>query len=257
MKTWKGQFDMKTWMWKMWAVAVLSAMTVAAQAALLYDNTTTELVNPTTGATSVLIFPNNQEIGDQIFLANYMTAPYLSGFSFEYYSPNAAFSGTVTADVRFYLNNGPVFNGFSSPGTLFYDTGQFGIQTPQSAVGSDAAVLSFSSADFLGGTVPLNPSMQMPSTLTVSVEFQGLGGSDQVGLPNFGPPTVGYNYGDYWFNNAGTWELLTIPDNITPYDNKVKFAMQLVGVPEPTTFATAALCLGTVLLAGFARRRRQ
>jgi hypothetical protein len=115
-------------------------------------------------------------------------------------------------------------------------------------VGYNSAVLSFSPADFSSGTVPLDPNTQLPSTLTVSVTFQGLSGADQVGLPVFAPPTVGYNYGDYWFNNGGSWELQT---NTV----KVKFAMELDGVPEPGTLCLSAV--GAALLAGFARRRRQ
>jgi len=236
---------MKTWMWKIWAIAILPSVTVAAQDVDLYNNIT----SPNSG--DVMNFSNGQEVGDQIFLANYATYPYLSdlnSFLIEYYSPNASFSGTVTADVRFYLNDGQPSSGYSSPSTLFYDSGPFDIQTPQSAVGSDSAVLSFSPADlFLNGLVNLNPSSPMPSTFTVSMEYQGLEGSDQAGLTLGTAPTVGYNYGDYWLNNAGTWELL---DNAVP----VKFKLE-VDVPEPNTLYLAAV--GTALLAGFARRRRQ
>ena len=233
---------MKPWNWKIWVVAILPAITVTAQEGFVYDNTTTDTGN-------VLNFPNEQAIGDQIFLDNITTYHYMNSFSYEYYSPNATFIGTVTADVRFYLNDGSIFNGYSAPGTIFYDTGQFAIQTPLSAVGQNSAVLSFSPADFSGGTVPLDPNMQLPSTLTVSVTFQGLSGADQVGLPVFAPPTVGYNYGDYWFNNGGSWELLSNSE-------KVKFAMELdATVPEPGTLCLSAV--GAALLAGFARRRRQ
>ena len=235
---------MKTWMWKIWVVAILPAFTVAAQEVLLFDNTTTD-------SGYVMNFPNGQETGDQIFLANYMTSPYLNSFSFEYYSPNATFAGTVTADVRFYLNDGSLFNGENTPGTIFYHTGPFEIQTPQSYFpGINSAVLSFSLANlYTDAALPLNPNMPMPSTLTVSMTFQGLEGSDQVGVNLFGPPTVGIDYGDYWFNNGGAWELLANNDGVP-----VKFAMEL-DAPEPATlYLTMA---GAALLAGFARRRRQ
>jgi hypothetical protein len=236
---------MKAWNWKIWGVAILPVFTVAAQDIDLYNNMT----SPASGY--VMNCLNGQEVGAQIFLANYASFPYLTSyitFSTEYYSPDASFSGAVTADVRFYLNDGPLVSGYNSPDTLFYDSGPFGISTPLSAVGSDAAVLSFSQADlYSDGLVNLNPSMAMPTTFTVSVEFQELEGSDQVGLPLGTAPTVGYNYGDYWFNDDGTWELLDGPVPIKPYIE--------VDIPEPATLCLAAV--GAALLAGFARRRRQ
>jgi hypothetical protein len=242
----KGSLKMTTQKWKAWIVAILPAFTVAAQEGFLYNNTKID-----TGY--VLNFPNGQEIGDQIFLSNYTTYPYLTSFSFEYYSPDASFVGTVTADVRFYLNNGPTFNGYSSPGSVFYDTGWFGIQPPLYYFpGTNSAVLSFSLADLAGGVVPLDPSMQMPSNFTMSVTFQGLSGSDSVGLNVFEPPTVGTNYGDYWFNNGGTWELLT---NTIPIGFAMQFNATNQPTPEPGTLCLAAV--GTALLAVFARRRRQ
>jgi len=138
---------MKTWMWKIWAVAILPAFAVAAQDVLVYDNTTTD-----TGY--ALMFTNNQEIGDQIWLDN-ATHPYLTGFSFEYYSPNLSFSQTsIAVDVRFYLNDGSPFNGYSTPSTLFYDTGWFDVQTPLSYFpGTNVAVLSFYQCGSLYGCV--------------------------------------------------------------------------------------------------------
>ena len=240
----KGAWNMKTWKWKIWAVAILPAITATAQVDL-YNNTSTAV-------TGVMNCPNGQEIGDQIFLGN--TAGYpvlgdLTGFSIGYYSPDAYFTGPVTADLRFYLNDGPLFNGYATPDPFpFYDTGTFDIQTPQSAVGTDGAMMCFSSSDlFSDALVNLNPSMPMPSTFTVSMEFQGLEGSDQAGLTLGTAPTVGYNYGDYWYNDGGNWELLQNSIPVKPWIE--------VEVPEPATLCLAAV--GAVLLAGFARRRRQ
>lgn len=231
-------------------IAILSAIAVAAQGdVVLYDNSETQIGD-------VLNFPNAQEIGDQIYLANYAADPYLTGFSFEYYSPNLSFSGTVTADVRFYLNNGTLFNGYASPSNLFYHTGPFPIPTPLSVYpGTNSAVLTFSQADLYADAAQnLNPSMQMPSNFTVSVTIQGLSGSDSVGLNNFEPPAVGSNHGDYWYNNGGSWELLTF-GNSEPYAFGMQFTATTQPVPEPAT-----LCMtlaGAALLVGFARRRRQ
>jgi hypothetical protein len=243
---------MKNWIWKIWAVAILPAITVAAQPVLLYNNTTT-LANYN------LMFPNSLEVGDQIWLANYLANPYLTSFSFEYYSPNATFSGTVTADVRFYLNDGAPFNSYATPGTLFYDTGPFDIPTPESATSENSAVLSFSTADlYSDALMNMNPNLQMPDNFTFSVTFQGLSGPDQVGLPSFEPPTVGYNKQDYWENDGGTWKLETnTVDNVL---QPVAYGIQLYGTNQPPTPEPTTLCLtaaGAALLAGFARRRRQ
>ena len=240
---------MKTWMRKIWAVAILPAFAVAAQDVDLYNNMT----SPSSGY--VLDLPNGQTVGQQIFLANnYLDYPTLGNgitFSIVYYSLDASFSGDVTADVQFYLNDGPTVSGYNSPDTLFYDSGPFTLQTPQSALGSgsDAAVLSFSQADLYSDALTnLNPSMPMPSNFTVCMTITGLEGSDEVGLPLGSAPTVGYNYGDYWFNNNGNdWELLegTVP---------IKVRIE-VDIPEPSTLCLAAV--GAALLAGFATRRRQ
>jgi hypothetical protein len=245
---------MKAWIWKIWAVCILPAFAVAAQGAVLYDNSTTD-----TGY--VLVFPNNLEVGDQIWLANYLTDPYLTSFSFEYYSSNTTFSGTVTADVRFRLNDGPTYNGYNSPGSVFYDTGPFEIPTPQSVFpGTNAAVLSFSLSDIYAPGGPLQPmttGFQMPSNFTITVTFQGLSVTDQAGLPSFEPPAVGTNYQNYWENDGGYWQLET--NSIGGVLQPVGFAVQLYGtdqpIPEPSTLCLAAV--GAALLAGFARRRRQ
>lgn len=71
---------MKTWMWKIWAIAILPAFAVGAQEAFLYNNSTTF-------ANYNLMFPNNLEVGDQIWLDNYTAYPYLAGFSFRVLQP--------------------------------------------------------------------------------------------------------------------------------------------------------------------------
>jgi PEP-CTERM motif len=248
----EGQINMKTRHLKPICVAALSAVAVAATAGVLYDNTQNQTGN-------VMTLTNNQEVGDQIFLANYTTFPYLTNFSIEYYSPDVDFSSpnqTITADVKFYLNDGLLFNGYDTPNTVFYDSGQFDIYTPNHYfAGTNSAVLSFSLADLQGGLTPLDPNFLMPSNFTVSVTFNGLNPSkfDIVGLNIFEPPVVGSNFGDYWLKNGANWELLT--NNTTP----VAFAMQLNGqqtpTPEPGTLCLIGL--GAAALVGFARRRRQ
>ena len=221
---------------------------MAAKGQVLYDDSENQ-------TNYVLNFNNGSQVGDQIFLANYLTYPYLTSFSLEYYSPDSTFNGSVQMDVSFYLNNGTLFNGYHSPGGLFYDTGYFSIQTPQQAEGQHSAVLSFNTADLYSAglaATPMSTSFQMPSNFTVVVTFAGLAGPDSVGLNDFEPPTVGTNYGDYWLYSGSSWELLT---NSTPIGFGMVFNAQAQPTPEPTTLCLAAV--GGALLAGFARRRRR
>lgn len=203
-------------------------MALFARGTVIYDDTSTD-----TG--TILICTNNQPVGDQITLGN-TTAPYLTNFSIEYYSSNSAFAGSVQADVSFYLNNGALLSRTSTtrmPGTIFYDSGWFGIEPPLSYpyIHTNSAVLNFSAANLLttntGAVLPLNPTNQLPANFTVVVTFQGLAGSDQVALNIFNPATVGSNPGLYWLNNSGTWSLLT---NTTT----VAFGMRLQGSAQPT-----------------------
>jgi hypothetical protein len=238
-------------MWKIWAVAILPAFAVAAQDVLVYDNSTTLVGN------TVLVFPNGQEVGDQIYLSNYVANPYLTGFSFEYFSPNTAFTYTyIACDVRFYLNDGPLTNGYSSPGTVFYDTGPFSIETPYSDFpGTNAEVLSFTNTDlYVDALTNLDPNMSVPATFTVAMKFTGLSGPDLVGLNDFEPATVGTNYGNFWYNSGGAWALLSFTNN-PPIGFGMQFYATNQPAPEPGTLYLAIT--GAGLLAGFARRRRQ
>src|ERR1051325_1163104 len=83
----------------------------------IYDNS----ANATGG---VLILTNSTEVGDEIVLSSTNFSRYLLEFRFEVYGTNTtgaqAFGGSVQADVRFYLNNGPNSGNGPSPGTKFY-----------------------------------------------------------------------------------------------------------------------------------------
>ena len=59
---------------------IILASSAGVRGATLYQNTTTP-----TG--QVLNFPNNQEIGQEIWLGTGATPMYLTNFSFEYYDP--------------------------------------------------------------------------------------------------------------------------------------------------------------------------
>ena len=150
--------------------------------------------------------PGTTEVGDEIILQG--PERYLTNFSFEFWGTNSiisssnstSFNGSVSACVRFYQNNGPLFNGYRSPGTKFYDSGFFPIApTPRSTenfiVGSDFP--------WTGLFLPVT------SNMTWSVQFRGMNTGDTVGVDLYTPPVVGHDYPDYWLNAGGTWLLMT------------------------------------------------
>jgi hypothetical protein len=166
----------------------------SVRAVTIFDNSAHDLVTR--------LNPGTNEVGDEILLGS--PERYLTNFSFEFWGTNStgstAFAGSVAARVRFYQNNGPPFNGYLTPGSIFYDSGWFAIAaTPRSTenfiLGSDFA--------WTGLFLPVTTNM------TWSVQFQGMGATDAVGVDIYSPPVVGQDYPDYWQNNGGNWVLLT------------------------------------------------
>ena len=230
------------------AMAVVAVIILAGSAAVrgatLYQNTAF-----TTG--QVLNLPKDAQIGEQIWLGT--SAPmYLTNFSFEYYSPLSSYTGPVQADVRLDMNNGAPTNGYNTPGTLFYDSGNFSLQNPWSQ-GTNTATMVFQLSDLqsvAAGGLALTNGFILPSSFTFSVTISGLQGADAVGLPIFDPPQVGTNAGDYWYDVSGNWELLT--NSIGP----IAFGAQFQGtIPEPSVLGLGAL--GAAALAVMARRRQR
>jgi hypothetical protein len=221
---------------------IILAGSAAVRGATLYQNTAF-----TTG--QVLNLPNNAQIGEQIWLGT--SAPmYLTNFSFEYYSPSSSYTGPVQADVRLYMNDGAQTNGYNTPGTLFYDSGNFTLTDPWSQ-GTNTATMVFQLSDLLSGNaMNLNQSLVLPNNFTFTVTISGLQGADAVGLPIFDSPQVGTNAGDYWYDVSGNWELLT--NSIGP----IAFGAQFSGtIPEPSVLGLGAL--GAAALAVMARRRQR
>jgi hypothetical protein len=216
---------------------------------VLYENTATNLGYN-------LLFNNNDLIGQQVWLGTGASPFNLTGFSFEYYSPNTHWVGSVTADVRFYENDGPATNGYNAPSTLFYNSGPFSITPPLSFSPSNQALLVFDITDLQSGDGPgavtMSPGFVMPSNFTFTVQFSGLAGLDTVGLPIFDTPQVGANSGDYWFDVSGNWELLT---NVA---GPIAFGAEFTGTPQPTP-EPSVICLSALGAAAFAiiARRRQ
>ena len=186
------------------------------RATVIFDNSANDLVTR--------FDPGTNEVGDEIILAG--TERYLTNFSFEYWGTNSTgtnyFSGYVEARVRFYQNNGPLFNGYPSPGTNFYDSGWFSIvPTPRSTL------------NFLSGHDFACSGLFLPvtSNMTWSVQFRGMDVTDSVGVDLYSPPVVGQDYPDYWLNTGGSWMLRTNSSGVN-----VDFAakMQATGInPNP------------------------
>jgi hypothetical protein len=202
------------------ALMIISAVKVTA--GTIYDNSTSDL--------NARFTPGTFEVGDEIILSSADASRFLTTFSFEYYGTNTAnpvaFSGNVQARLRFYLNDGTPFNGYATPGTVpLYDSGFFalgvtplGRATVNFTEGVDWAFHSLFLGPGPGGTLLTN--------MTWSIQFSGMGATDQIGLDLYNPPLVGGNYSDYWENNGG-WMLQT---NVLP----INFAAKMDATPEPS-----------------------
>jgi subtilisin-like proprotein convertase family protein len=174
-----------------WSFDVPQAQAGGVVPVLVYDNWTNDL-----GST---LQAGTEEVGNQITLAE--TQRYARRFALEYWGSNvvgAAFGGPVSAEVRFYANDGPVVgNNPAAPGTLIYDSGPLGISaTPREAIVLEEFALS--------ALAPL--ANALPDSFTWTVQFAGMAVNDVVGLSLFGPPVGGQVLDGYWARGAGGWQ---------------------------------------------------
>ena len=196
---------------------------------------------------NVFSLSNGQEIGNQVSVnsANWL----LTGFNIEYYSPSSGPSLTnVGIDVRFYLNDGALTNGFASPGTVLFDSGWFyntPLGLPAGGPGSGGFhFVSYNISDF--GT------LMLPTNFTFTVSFTNLDAFNVVQLPLANNVTNAISsFGDYWRNDNGNWTLLT---NSASAANLVA-QFTAVGVPEPSMIYLGAI--GGALLLGVNRLRKR
>src|SRR6266853_3113744 len=197
------------------AGSLLLGCSLPLSAAVIYDNSVNDL--------STRFDPGTLEVGDEIILAG--PERYLTNFSFEFWGTNTAspgnitFAGTVEGRVRFYLNDGPQFNGYPTPGTSFYDSGWFGIDSPTSR-----SLATFT----LGNDFPwAGLFLPVTSNMTWSVQFRGMGATDSVGVDIYSPANFGQDYPDYWENTGSSWVLRT--NNLVPVD----FAARMLAAAQP------------------------
>ena len=209
-----------------WLAALFFGSLAALNADTIYNNSTNDLMTR--------FPPGTLEVGDEIILAG--SARYLTNFSFEFWGTNtanpSAFSSTVTATVRFYLNDGPLFNGYAAPGTLVYSSGPFSISPT-----ARSTLIYKAGSDFPSGGLFLGsgPGGTLLTNLTWSVQFAGMGATDSAGVDIYSPPVVGGEHTDYWEYNGVSWSLKT---NSVPMD----FAAVLqASVPEPSPVVLSIL----------------
>jgi hypothetical protein len=202
------------------------ALTPAARADLVYDNSTTDL--------NTRFNPGLFEVGDEIILAP-GTPRHVTNFIFQYYGVNL--SGTENVQIRFYANDGPAsYSGPFEPGTLLYDSGLFNF----GAYGStDRNTIAYGGIDVF-----------VPDSFTWTVQFSSLGVGAVAGVDLYSPPTVGQNYPDYWENDGSGWMLKTNAVVAMDFGARVE-AM----VPEPSVAALSLLGGALAIFLG-ARRRR-
>ena len=227
----------------LWVPISVSLTLSAAAQNVIYDNSVNDTTNrfsapPPAG--------HGNEFGDEINVIGGV-GQYLSRFSFEFYGTNGlggggAFSGTVTAQVRFYEMTGPPTNGYPTPALIpFFESTAFTV--PTTDVDGRATFLFSSGLDWANG------GLFLPATnITWSVQFSGLLEADDVGVDIYDPVTVGQNFPDYWERNVfGDWELKT---NVVNMNFAARFE-----TPEPSS--VALFVLGGLGLFYASQRRRK
>ena len=194
-----------------WAATLAAVLTPSLHAEFVYQNSTANL--------SQRLSIGNTEVGDEIVLAG--ADRLLAAFDFQYYG--ISFSGNEKAQVRFYYNDGDVFNddpAARKPLTAFFDSGLFDVAA------TAGSTLNFSIGD---GTLP--SGVLLPESFTVSVQFSGIEAGESAGVDLYDPPTVGASLPDYWYNDpVGGWQTRT--NSTYP----MNFGARIQAVPEPSTW---------------------
>jgi hypothetical protein len=216
---------------------LFAGATQQLSAATIYDNSVNDRL--------LRFNPGTFEVGNEINFAG--TERSLTNFSFEFWGTNTAspanisFAGSVRAEVRFYLNDGAPFNSYATPGTMFYDSGLVLIGGPTAR-----STLVFDISDFGGGLfLPGN-------TITWTVQFSGMGGTDSVGLDLYSPAVVGTDFSDYWENQGSGWALRT-----NSLSSSMEFGTRFEAtVPEPSSI-TLSILGGVGLFVAVGRMRRR
>ncbi len=216
-------------------VALLIALTPAlcsqlSHAEVIYRNATGDLLTT--------LLPGTREVGDEIGLAGVNRN--LTNFTFQY---TANYTGTISGQLRFYRNDGPL----GAPGTSFFTSVVFNLD---SATFNGNHTLIFDNQP--GGDFPVGGLFIPTNSFTWTIQFSNLGTqTTNIGPSFYSPVTVGNNHNTYWDNTNGTPSGWVLKFNGNGTND---FGAQLESIPEPSTFVLGLL--GSLLGWGLLRRSR-
>lgn len=159
--------------------------------------------------------------GDQIDLG--FSGLTLTEFQFEYFLPSA--SGNETLAFRLYANDGPG----GSPGTVLFDQSAFSITANPDTTEGNLSTVTFDDVDLASAGV-------VPQNFTWAVQFSGIDGGENAGLPIYSDPNPGQSFDDFWEDVGGTWTLKNFGGSPT-----ANFGAQVTAVPEPTVLGLGGL----------------
>jgi len=199
----------------------LALTAVAAQAATLYDNTTTDQ------QFSVFYSNGYTQIGDQIQLSS---SGLLGSAETQFYNLGA--DATFDATLTFYEAGSPLGNPIGSPFTV----------TGISITSLTSQTVAFQ----LGG-------LSAPADLVVMLSVQNVSAGGEVGLNFFSPPTVGSSDATFFLidGESGVTQTSTFLD-IDDLHLRIE-DVPPTGVPEPSTMGLTG---GMLLVLAYSQRRR-
>jgi hypothetical protein len=178
------------------AIAFAYAASANAQV-LLYDNladSSDYSMNFDTGPV---------EAGNDITLSQ--ASAIATNFQVQYYfNAPGGVTGNETAQVRFYLNDGPLVSGAPSPGTLVYDSGVFNLNILPANGVTSRAILAFDLGPYGGNAMNLTRPL---TAFTWTIQFNHLTGSESAGVTIYDPAATGGNHPTYWQNDGTGWKL--------------------------------------------------
>lgn len=222
---------MKVFVSKILLVLALGLAASTVRATYIYNNSVNDQTNRLSAS-------DNLWFGDEVVLSTNYTDRFMTGFDFQYWGTNTS---SLTVDIRLQLNDGPLFNGYNTPGTIVYEFFALALSdTARSTININSADLDLYDGVANGGTLlTLN-------NVTLAVRFHLTGGGT-AGVDLYNPPSEGSSYLDYWRQDGlGNWQLVT--NNVF---GTVNIAMRIDAVPEPSAFSI--LIMGGLMTLGFGR----
>ena len=184
------------------AFAAFTLFVGSIHAAIVYDNVTTDQG----------FFNNSKlETGDEITLAG--PERLLTDFFFYYYGDFDP-TGDERARLRFYEMDGPLDNGLTTPGTLFYES---------PVINLEAGTKNVRISDL---------ALYVPDTFMWAIEFTGLLAGEDIGLLFYNPPAVGTSDSYFWQNENGEWVPVVVQGTGNNFAAQVRavLALQITSV---------------------------